>query len=255
MTQPPTHRALLLTGAAAGRKNHAVAPDHSGPSRQGVPPAKILYATFDHPLLKLIGLDGLLNLWRELEPRTRRRRVSVPGRNPVHQGLANLAQASSGLPQEPPDRGHRLRHSAGGRRAGIRRGPLAHRSPGHPFLLRVPPDQKIPSPDLPALISLTHLFEWPANRFAAVAADARAAGRPFSRVSSARRFPAKRPDGEHPAGAEAPAGGHRGQGAQARHDRPLWRSPRSGVGADVPLPLHARRRPAGHTGPLQKPWR
>lgn len=35
---------------------------------QGVPPTNILYATFDHPLLKLIGLDGLLRLWREFEP-------------------------------------------------------------------------------------------------------------------------------------------------------------------------------------------
>lgn len=35
---------------------------------QGVPPGNILYATFDHPLLKLIGLDGLLRLWREFEP-------------------------------------------------------------------------------------------------------------------------------------------------------------------------------------------
>ncbi len=34
----------------------------------GVPPTKILYATFDHPLVKLAGLDGLLNLWREIEP-------------------------------------------------------------------------------------------------------------------------------------------------------------------------------------------
>jgi hypothetical protein len=35
---------------------------------RGVPPANILYATFDHPLLKLIGLDALLRLWREFEP-------------------------------------------------------------------------------------------------------------------------------------------------------------------------------------------
>lgn len=34
----------------------------------GVPSGQILYATFDHPLLKLIGLDGLIELWREIEP-------------------------------------------------------------------------------------------------------------------------------------------------------------------------------------------
>jgi predicted AAA+ superfamily ATPase len=35
---------------------------------QGVPPTNILYVTFDHPLLKLIGLDALIRLWREFEP-------------------------------------------------------------------------------------------------------------------------------------------------------------------------------------------
>lgn len=34
----------------------------------GVPPGNILYATFDHPLLKLVGLDVLLKIWREYEP-------------------------------------------------------------------------------------------------------------------------------------------------------------------------------------------
>ncbi len=31
-------------------------------------PTRILHATFDHPLLKLAGPDGVLELWRELEP-------------------------------------------------------------------------------------------------------------------------------------------------------------------------------------------
>ena len=35
---------------------------------RGVQPTNILYATFDHPILKLIGLDALLKLWREFEP-------------------------------------------------------------------------------------------------------------------------------------------------------------------------------------------
>ena len=32
-----------------------------------MPPANILYATFDHPLLRLVGLD-IARLWREFEP-------------------------------------------------------------------------------------------------------------------------------------------------------------------------------------------
>ena len=36
----------------------------------GVPPQNILYATLDHPLLKLCGLDGILKIWNEFEPPT-----------------------------------------------------------------------------------------------------------------------------------------------------------------------------------------
>jgi len=35
---------------------------------EGVASGQILYATFDHPLLKLAGVDGLMDLWREVEP-------------------------------------------------------------------------------------------------------------------------------------------------------------------------------------------
>ena len=35
----------------------------------GVPAANILYVTFDHPLLKLAGIDVLLKAWREREPK------------------------------------------------------------------------------------------------------------------------------------------------------------------------------------------
>ncbi len=38
--------------------------------KQGVPAANILYATFDHPILKLAGIDAVLQAWREREPRT-----------------------------------------------------------------------------------------------------------------------------------------------------------------------------------------
>ena len=38
--------------------------------QEGVPPANILYATFDHPMLKLAGIDEVIAAWREMEPRT-----------------------------------------------------------------------------------------------------------------------------------------------------------------------------------------
>ena len=68
MKTPPTHRALLLTGARLVGKTTLLLQTVQALLEEGVAPAKILYATFDHPLLKLVGLDGLLNLWRELEP-------------------------------------------------------------------------------------------------------------------------------------------------------------------------------------------
>lgn len=68
MTEPPAHRALLLTGARQVGKTTLLLQTVQALLDRGVAPSKILYATFDHPLLKLVGLDGLLNLWRELEP-------------------------------------------------------------------------------------------------------------------------------------------------------------------------------------------
>lgn len=35
----------------------------------GVPAANILYATFDHPILKLAGIEKVLDAWRQREPR------------------------------------------------------------------------------------------------------------------------------------------------------------------------------------------
>jgi len=65
---PPANRALLLSGARQVGKTTLFlqAIDHL--LNQGVSPSNILYATFDHPLLKLLGLEGLLKLWREFEP-------------------------------------------------------------------------------------------------------------------------------------------------------------------------------------------
>jgi uncharacterized protein len=67
-TQANTGRALLLSGARQVGKTtlYLQAIDHL--LDRGVPPSNILYATFDHPLLKLIGLDALVRLWREFEP-------------------------------------------------------------------------------------------------------------------------------------------------------------------------------------------
>lgn len=68
LAEPPAGRALLLSGARQIGKTTLFLQAIEGLLAQGVQATNILYATFDHPLLKLIGLDGLLRLWREFEP-------------------------------------------------------------------------------------------------------------------------------------------------------------------------------------------
>lgn len=65
---PPAARAVLLSGARQVGKTTLLLQCIEELVADGVPPGQILYATFDHPLLKLEGLDGLLKLWREIEP-------------------------------------------------------------------------------------------------------------------------------------------------------------------------------------------
>ena len=65
---PPAGRALLLSGARQVGKTTLYLQTIEDLLKRGVAPSNILYATFDHPLLKLIGLEALLALWREFEP-------------------------------------------------------------------------------------------------------------------------------------------------------------------------------------------
>jgi len=65
---PPAGRALLLSGARQVGKTTLFLQAIDDLLNQGVVPTNVLYATFDHPLLKLLGLEGLLKLWREFEP-------------------------------------------------------------------------------------------------------------------------------------------------------------------------------------------
>ena len=68
-TQPPAPRAVLLSGARQIGKTTLMLQAVDAILRAGVPPANILYATFDHPILKLAGIDAVLQAWREREPK------------------------------------------------------------------------------------------------------------------------------------------------------------------------------------------
>jgi predicted AAA+ superfamily ATPase len=70
LKDPPAPRAILLSGARQVGKTTLILQAIEELLARGVRPERILYATFDHPLLKLIGLEGVLNVWREIQPRS-----------------------------------------------------------------------------------------------------------------------------------------------------------------------------------------
>ncbi|MCW5588203.1 MAG: ATP-binding protein [Legionellales bacterium] len=71
VTDPPAPRAVLLSGARQVGKTTLLSQVIDGLlNKQGVPAANILYATFDHPLIKIAGIDAVLEAWREREPKT-----------------------------------------------------------------------------------------------------------------------------------------------------------------------------------------
>jgi predicted AAA+ superfamily ATPase len=70
LAEPPAPRAVLLSGARQVGKTTLLLQGVQELVARGVQPERILYATFDHPLLKLIGLEGVLDVWREIQPRS-----------------------------------------------------------------------------------------------------------------------------------------------------------------------------------------
>lgn len=70
LTNPPAHRAILLSGARQVGKTTLLQQQIDALLKQGVPPGNILYATFDHPILKLAGIEAVLEAWREREPQS-----------------------------------------------------------------------------------------------------------------------------------------------------------------------------------------
>lgn len=67
LSTPPAHRALLISGARQVGKTTLMLQAIQFLIEAGVPPGNILYATLDHPLLKLAGVEAILKVWREIE--------------------------------------------------------------------------------------------------------------------------------------------------------------------------------------------
>lgn len=170
---PPAQRAVLLSGARQVGKTTLLLQAIQALVGSGVPPQNILYVTFDHPLLKLAGLDGVLKLWREFEPAAegpeylfldeiqfmrdwqtwlkhqvdfeKRRRIVVTG-------------SATPLVEE-------------GQESGVGRWHTLHLATLSFYeYLQL---KKAPQPTLPEVSSLTQLYDWTPAQFARVAEQAR----------------------------------------------------------------------------------
>jgi predicted AAA+ superfamily ATPase len=66
---PPALRAVMLSGARQVGKTTLLLQAINALIASGVPSSNIIYVTFDHPILKLAGLQEVLDAWRDLEPK------------------------------------------------------------------------------------------------------------------------------------------------------------------------------------------
>jgi uncharacterized protein len=171
---PPAPRALLLSGARQIGKTTLLLQTIEELLAEGVAPGQILYATFDHPLLKLAGLDGLLQLWREAEPAkpdqpeylfldeiqyTKDWQTWIKHQVDFHKGR-HIAVTGSATPLVVEGQ-----ESGAGRWHTVRLATLSFYE-----YLQI---KRVPVPALPEVPSLQKLLGWNALDFARMGADAR----------------------------------------------------------------------------------
>ena len=167
-------RSLLLTGARQTGKTTLYRQAIRRLIGDGYPAENVLYATFDHPILKLAGLNNTIEAWNSLHPR-----------NPGRQRILFLDEI-----QYVPDWQVWLKHQVDFRRrdrvavtgsasplrdasaeSGVGRWetiPLATLSFGEFLKLR-----RIDVPELPEVTSLRTLFDWSEADFARETSRAR----------------------------------------------------------------------------------
>ncbi len=168
-------RALVLTGARQTGKTTLYRQAIRRLVREGYPPRNILYATFDHPILKLAGVKQTLDAWDALyQPDPRERRVlfldEIQYLNDWQTWLKHRVDFERGSRIAVTGSAIPLRDAAS--EAGVGRWetiPLATLS--FREFLRL---KRIEPPNLPASQSLLPLFDWSNADFARVAIQAQA---------------------------------------------------------------------------------
>jgi len=165
MNEPPAPRAVLLSGARQIGKTTLMLQVIDALLRAGAAPANILYVTFDHPLLKLAGIDAVLAAWREREPKVdgleylfldEAQFIREWGTWVKHQvdfqKSRRIAFTGSAMPLVEPGQ-----ESGVGRWHTIKLTTLSFYE-----YLQI---KKLELPPLPALKSLRELFDWPQAEF------------------------------------------------------------------------------------------
>lgn len=66
---PPAPRAILLSGARQVGKTTLLIQVIAELIKNEHPAANILYVTFDHPIIKMAGIEAVIEAWREREPK------------------------------------------------------------------------------------------------------------------------------------------------------------------------------------------
>lgn len=172
MLNPPAPRAVMLTGARQVGKTTLLRQTIKWLLDNGIESERIFYATFDHPLLKLSGIEETVKVWREIQP-------SKPGivylffdeiqsmpdwqvwlKHQVDfEKQYRIAVTGSAIPLtvDQPESGVGRWHT-------IKLPTLSFRE-----YLQI---KNISTPDLPAVPSLAHLFRWPEGEFVRVGAMA-----------------------------------------------------------------------------------
>ncbi len=165
LQNPPAPRALLISGARQIGKTTLLLQAADELLRQGVPARRILYATFDHPFLKLAGLDELLRVWHELEP---------PDGGPEYLLLDEIQYArdwQTWLKHQVDFQKHRRIAVTGSATPLLEEGQESGVGRWHTVRLATMSFyeylqiKNIPAPELPSVPSLTRLFSWPASAF------------------------------------------------------------------------------------------
>ena len=170
-----TRRALLLTGARQVGKTTVFRQTIKRLIASAIPATQILYATFDHPLLKLAGLEKTLRAWEELFPPATAEPTSLLFLDEIQYVPDWQTWVKHQVDFHPRTRvamtGSADPLHQGSRESGVGRWetlPMPTLSFAEYLLLR-----KVEIPDLAPLRSLRQLFEWREGDFARTAAAAR----------------------------------------------------------------------------------